>query len=66
MANITPTALSVAAGISVPYASQIIGGIRTPSRKVAIRIYRTVGIKFRPIEKLSDSEIDVLERVEAD
>jgi hypothetical protein len=65
MADLTPTSLSNAAGISVPYASQILSGVRTPARRLAIRIYRKTGAKFPPIDSLSEQDIDLLERIEA-
>lgn len=61
---LTPTDLAAKADISVPYASQIIGNKRRPSRKLAIRIYRKVGVKLPPIDKLSDDDIDAIERIE--
>ena len=59
-----PTEFAAAAGISVPYASQILRGERTPSQQLAISIYRKTGRKFGPIAKATDEEIDVLERVQ--
>jgi hypothetical protein len=61
---ITPTALSAAAGISVPYASQILSKQRVPSRPLAISIYRKTGLRTAPIEGLSDKEIAFLERID--
>lgn len=61
---LTPTDLASRAGISLPYASQILGEKRTPSRALAIRIYRTVGVKFAPIAHLSDVDIDALSRID--
>lgn len=60
----TPTEMAKAAGISVPYASQILSGQRCPSRGLAISIFRATGRKFGPIEALSDADIDTLERIE--
>jgi plasmid maintenance system antidote protein VapI len=60
--ELTPTALSRAVDISVPYASQILKGVRTPTQSMAIRIYRATGKKFGPIMEATDAEIDVLER----
>jgi transcriptional regulator with XRE-family HTH domain len=63
---LTPTKLSRAVGISVPYASQILkgegDGARTPSLALAIRIYRATGHKLGPVAGASDAEIDTLER----
>lgn len=61
--QITPTKLSEAAGISVPYASQIIRGEREPSPDIAVRIFRTIGIKFPPIAHLDNAEIDAVEKM---
>ncbi len=59
---LTPTKLSAAVGISVPYASQILSNRRTPALGMAIRIFRETGAKFGPISGASDDEIAVLER----
>lgn len=60
----TPTQLSKAAGISVPYASQIISNERNPSRSLAIHILRTAGFRHAVLDGLSDAEIEMLERIE--
>ena len=62
--NLTPTKLSRAAGISVPYASQLLRKIdpRTPSFAMAIRIYRETGHKLGPIAGASHGEIETLEQ----
>jgi len=52
-------------GISRGYASDIARGITTPSRALAVHIYRKTGWKTSNIASLTDAEIDVLERVEA-
>lgn len=62
----SPTDFAGRAGISVPYASQILSGARAPSRALAITIYRRTGRKFGPIAALSDEQIDFLEKIEAD
>ena len=64
MATLTPTELADRAGISLPYASQILSGTRPPSLPLAINIFRKTGRKFGPIARASDEEIDVLERVQ--
>lgn len=51
-------------GISRGYASDIATGVATPSRALAIRIYRQTGWKASNIASLTDADIDVLERVE--
>lgn len=63
--KLTPTKLSKAVGISVPYASQLLRGGeggRTPSVPMAIRIYRETGAKLGPIATATPEEIDTLER----
>ena len=60
--ELTPTTLSRAVDISVPYASQILKGVRTPPQAMAIRIFRATGHKIGPIANASDEEIAVLER----
>lgn len=59
---LTPTKLSQAVSISVPYASQIIKGVRTPPQTMAIRIFRATGHKLGPIADATEAEISVLER----
>lgn len=64
MHELTPTRLSNAVGISVPYASQILTTARTPARPLALRIYREFGLKLGPIAHLSDEDIETLARIE--
>lgn len=52
------------AGISKSYASEILSAARTPSRPLAITIFRRTGRKFGPIAGLSDEDIATLERIE--
>lgn len=59
----TPTELTKAAGISMPYASQILSGERPPSRPLAIHIFRRTGWKHDVIADLSGDQIDLLESV---
>lgn len=61
----SPSEFAAAAGISIPYASQLLNNKRSPSRPLAISIYRKTGRKFGPIAGLSDADIDTLERIEA-
>jgi transcriptional regulator with XRE-family HTH domain len=51
-------------GISTTYASDILSGKQRPSRAVAIRILRCTGWRHDCLAGLSDTEIDVLERVQ--
>lgn len=62
---LTPTSLSNAAGISVPYASQILKGKRQPSREIALAIYKATGRKFGHLASLSDRDVKALARLEA-
>lgn len=62
MEKLTPTKLSQAVGVSVPYASQILSGERTPPVSTAIRIFRATGHRLGALETATDEEIDVLER----
>lgn len=54
----SPTELSRAAGISVPYAWQILNGKRTPTLAVALRIYDGTGQQFGPLEGLNKRDIE--------
>ncbi|MDP3869152.1 hypothetical protein [Phenylobacterium sp.] len=59
--------MSKAVGISVPYASQLLGLKKTakprqPSMAMAIRIYRATGHKMGPICGATAAEIETLER----
>ena len=60
----SPSEFAAAAGISIPYASQILNNKREPSRPLAITIFRRTGRKFGPIVGLSDEDIATLERIE--
>lgn len=60
--TLKPTTLSKLIGVSVPYASQLLAGKRTPPQAMAIRIYRATGRKLGPIEGASEEDIAVLER----
>jgi transcriptional regulator with XRE-family HTH domain len=50
-------------GISESYASQLANGRRPPSLRLAIRIYRELGIKLGPLAHATAAEIAALERV---
>lgn len=60
----TPTQLASAAGISIPYASQILANKRTPARALAIHIMRRTGWRHSSIASLTDDQIAMLETVE--
>lgn len=64
MADITPTQLSASARISVPFASQIMNGVRSPSREVAWRIYDGCGLRFGHLQHLTDEQIGMLRKIE--
>lgn len=59
---LTPTRLSQAVGISVPYASQIISGDRVPPQATALRIFRATGERFGALKGATEAEIKVLEK----
>lgn len=59
----TPTELAAAAGISVPYASQIMSGERIPPVATAISIYRKTGLKFGPIADANEEDIEAAARI---
>lgn len=56
--------LAAAAGISKSYASEILSDVRTPSRPLAIHIFRKTGWKHPSLAELTADELDVLERVD--
>jgi transcriptional regulator with XRE-family HTH domain len=62
--EITTTDLANVAGISMAYASQIRSGQRSPSRPLAIHIFRKTGFKHPTICQLTDEQLSVLEQVE--
>lgn len=59
---ITPSKLAALADISQPFASQVLSGVKVPSMRSAIKIFRATGLKFGPIAEATDEEIAVLER----
>ena len=61
----TPTELSKAAGISVPFASQIISGKRKPSLGMALQIYDAAGVQFGPLAGLDTADIEAARRMAA-
>lgn len=58
------TDLAEKAGISLSYASEILGGQRVPSRPLAIHIYRKTGWRHSIIADLTAKQIDTLEAVD--
>lgn len=61
----TPTSLSKAADISVPYAWQILKGERTPSLAVALRIYDSLRLQYGPLEGLDERDIEAARKMAA-
>lgn len=61
--NIRPADLQTRASISKGYASDLLAGNKQPSPAMAVRIYRTTGLKLGPIASLTEVEIDVLEKM---
>ena len=58
-------ALADAAGISKSYASEILNDPRkSPSRPLAIHIFRKTGWKHPTIADLTPEQIDMLEKIE--
>lgn len=58
--NIKPSELAKLAEISVPYASQILNGIRSPSREKAFAIHEKTGLCFGPLVGLTAEQIGLL------
>lgn len=50
-------------GVANGYAYDIANGKRAPSQKLAVRIFRSTGLKLGPVADLSDAEIAVLEKM---
>ena len=59
----TVTDLAAKAGISKPYACEILGS-RVPARPLAIHIFRTTGWRHSVIADLTDDDLAVFERVD--
>mgnify|MGYP002778077544 FL=1 len=55
--------LIAAAGISKSYASEIANG-RTPTRALAIHLFRKLGYRDAVLDGLSDEQIATLEQIE--
>ena len=58
------TELVARIGLSQPYACQVLNGAKTPSRPLAIRIYREFGWRHPVVEKLTDEQMAMLEQIE--
>jgi len=62
--TITYAALAKSAGISAGYAHDILSGKRSPSRSLAIHIFRQTNWRHSLIADLTDEQIEVLETVD--
>jgi hypothetical protein len=60
----SPKALVEATGISSSYASMILSGDRTPTRSLAIFIFRSLGWPHPSIADLTEEQMQVFEEVE--
>lgn len=60
--HLSPTELAEKAGISVPYASQLLRGKRTPTLGFALQIYERTGLQFGVLTGLTAEEIEPLRR----
>lgn len=62
----TPTIseLRAATGISQSYASMILNNSRSPSRALAIKIFRETGWRHEILAGLTEEQIDTLEAIE--
>ena len=60
--SLSPTELSQRADISVPYASQLLRGKRSPSIGIALQIYDKTGLQFGFLVGLTPDEIEPLRR----
>lgn len=60
--SLSPTELADRAGISVPYASQVLRGKRVPTYGMALQIYDKTGLQFGILAGLTPEEIEPLRR----
>ncbi len=59
--QLTPTELSAKAGISVPYASQLLSGQRvSTSLGMAFKIYDGAGLQFGPLANLTPRDVEAM------
>ena len=59
----SPTELARAANISVPYASQVLRGIRAPSIHMAFQIYDRTALRFGLLANLTPRDIETQRRL---
>ena len=64
MGKLKTSELARDAGISASYASEVLSGVRRPSRPLAIHIFRTTGWRHPLLDGLTDEQIDTLEAIE--
>lgn len=60
----TYSALAHKTGLSRSYACEIVNGTRTPSRPLAIHIFRRTGWKHPRLADLTDEQLAMLEGIE--
>jgi plasmid maintenance system antidote protein VapI len=56
--------LATAAGISKSYASEILTGARTPTKPLAIHLFRATGWRHEVLADLTDEQLALLEQIE--
>lgn len=59
----TPTELSEATGLSVPYASQLLTGKRGASLGTAFKVYDATKLQFGPLHNLTAREIEAMRKL---
>jgi hypothetical protein len=59
---LTPTRLSQLAGVSLPYASQLLRGERPFTLTIAVRVWKSGRLKLGPVVGATDDEMGVIER----
>lgn len=60
----TPTELADKAGISVPYASQLLSGERKgASLSMAFKIYDATGLQFGPLANLTPKDVEAMRKL---
>ncbi len=58
----SPTKLAKALDISVPYASQLLSGVRPADLTMAARVYAATGYRIGPLENATPDELAAIER----
>jgi hypothetical protein len=53
----TPTEIANATGKTEAYARMVMAGTRSPSLRVALRIYDELGVRYGPLASLTPKEI---------